>query len=59
VFQPYVKEYVKTFSGTSITTDQWRSHLFEWFGKHNDSQHILKQLGKIDWDAVSQIDFNE
>jgi leukotriene-A4 hydrolase len=54
VFLPYVKEYVKTFSGTSITTDQWRSHLFDYFGKVKDSEEILKSLGKIDWDAVSR-----
>ena len=50
-FIPYMKDYVKTFNGTSITTDQWRSHLFHYFGRQADSASYLKKLGKVDWDA--------
>lgn len=55
VFMPYIKEYVKTYNGYSITTDQWRSHLFDYFGKVENSQEILKNLGKLDWDAVGPL----
>ncbi|RXK38146.1 leukotriene A-4 hydrolase/aminopeptidase [Tremella mesenterica] len=50
-FIPYMKDYVKTFSGTSITTEQWRAHLFHYFGNQPDSSRYLKALGKVDWDA--------
>lgn len=52
-FLPYMKDYVKTFNGYSITTDQWRSHLFHYFGSQSDSAGYLKKLGKVDWDDVS------
>lgn len=50
---PYMQDYVKTFTGTSITTDQWRSHLFHYFGSQSDGQEYLRRLGKVDWDNVS------
>ena len=52
-FIPYMRDYVKTFNGSSITTDQWRSHLFHYFGKVDGGRHV-KELAKIDWDEVSQ-----
>ncbi|GMK59104.1 hypothetical protein CspeluHIS016_0701190 [Cutaneotrichosporon spelunceum] len=50
-FLPYMKDYVKTFTNTSITTEQWREHLFDYFGKQKDGATYLKQLGTVDWDA--------
>ncbi len=50
-FLPYMKDYVKTFTNTSITTEQWREHLFDYFGKQKDSETYLKKLGQVDWDA--------
>lgn len=52
-FIPYMKSYVKTFNGRSITTAQWREHLFSYFGGLDDAQTYLKKLGRVDWDAVS------
>ena len=52
-FIPYMKDYVKTFDGTSITTDQWRSHLFHFFGSQPDSASYIRKLGRVDWDEVS------
>ncbi|KLT41494.1 putative leukotriene-A4 hydrolase [Cutaneotrichosporon oleaginosum] len=49
-FLPYMKDYVKTFTNSSITTEQWREHLFDYFGKQKDSETYLKKLGKVDWD---------
>jgi leukotriene-A4 hydrolase len=50
-----MKDYVKTFSGASITTEQWRLHLFHYFGSLKDGQEYIRKLGKVDWDAVSAI----
>ncbi|RSH81372.1 hypothetical protein EHS25_006904 [Saitozyma podzolica] len=49
-FLPYMKDYDRTFSGTSITTGQWRSHLFHFFGNQPNGQEYLRALGKVDWD---------
>ena len=52
VFLPYVKSYFETFAGKSIGTDDWQSHLFEYFGKHKDASTIMPKLEKeVDWDA--------
>lgn len=49
-----MKDYDRTFSGTSITTGQWRSHLFHFFGNQPNGQEYLRALGKVDWDEVSR-----
>ncbi|WWC90899.1 leukotriene A-4 hydrolase/aminopeptidase [Kwoniella dendrophila CBS 6074] len=49
-FIPYMKDYVRTFEGTSITTDQWREHLFHYFKQHKDGEELTRRLGKVDWD---------
>ncbi|KAJ7171572.1 peptidase family M1-domain-containing protein [Mycena crocata] len=50
VFLPYVKEYVNTFIGTSITTQQWKTHLYEYYTKNGGPEKI-KLLNSVDWDA--------
>ncbi|TFY77753.1 hypothetical protein EWM64_g6259 [Hericium alpestre] len=50
VFLPYVKDYVKTFMGKSITTDQWKAHLFTYYEK-NGSKAQTEALNEIDWKA--------
>ncbi|NXD32286.1 LKHA4 aminopeptidase, partial [Spelaeornis formosus] len=49
-FLPYMKDYVRQFNGTSITTEQWRAHLFHFFGNQPDGQEYIRALGKVDWD---------
>ncbi|KZP30333.1 hypothetical protein FIBSPDRAFT_850643 [Athelia psychrophila] len=49
VFLPYVKDYVNTFIGKSITTWQWKSHLYEYFAKVGDDK--TKALDTVNWDA--------
>lgn len=49
-FIPYMKDYVKTFTNQSITTEQWRKHLFDWYGKQENSEEYLKKLEKVNWD---------
>lgn len=50
VFLPYVKDYVTTFTGQSIVTDQWRSHLYKYFREHGGDEKI-KALDSVDWNA--------
>ncbi|KAF9218882.1 zincin [Gyrodon lividus] len=47
VFLPYVREYVKTYMGHSITY-QWRDHLYSYFDNQEDK---IKALDNVDWDA--------
>ena len=50
-FLPYVKSYVATFNGRSITTEQWRTHLFHFFENQPNGSDYIRKLGKVDWDA--------
>jgi leukotriene-A4 hydrolase len=48
VFLPYARDYVHTFRGRSIRTDEWKAHLFSYFGKHGGDEK-LKLLNSVDW----------
>ncbi|KAF8899673.1 peptidase family M1-domain-containing protein [Mucidula mucida] len=50
VFLPYIKDYVSTFMGKSIITDQWKDHLYGYYEKHGGAE-MIKKLDSIDWDA--------
>jgi len=50
VFLPYIRDYVETFSGRSIATQQWKDHLYGYFQKHGGEEKI-KALDSIDWNA--------
>lgn len=50
VFLPYIRNYVESFSGKSIATQQWKDHLYAYFRKHGGEEKI-KALDSIDWDA--------
>ena len=52
-FRPYIKDYIKTFNGHSITTSQWKEHLFDFFGKQENGAEYVRKLGKVDFDEVS------
>ncbi|RPD59483.1 zincin, partial [Lentinus tigrinus ALCF2SS1-6] len=49
VFLPYIYEYVSTFMGKSITTEQWKAHLYAYFEKHGGEEKI-KALNSVKWD---------
>ncbi|KAG1838375.1 hypothetical protein DFJ58DRAFT_814207 [Suillus subalutaceus] len=49
VFLPYVKDYIATYMGHSITTETWKNHLYAYFQK-NGSKEQIKALNSIDWD---------
>jgi leukotriene-A4 hydrolase len=53
VFLPYVRNYVDTFIGKSITTSQWRAHLYEYFEKTDRSK--IKALDAVNWNVSPQI----
>ena len=50
VFLPYVKDYVDTFIGKSITTAQWKSHLYGYWEQHGGTEKI-KALDGVNWNA--------
>ncbi|KAI0245676.1 hypothetical protein BJV78DRAFT_1277392 [Lactifluus subvellereus] len=50
VFLPYIRDYVGTFQGQSITTWDWKAHLYAYFEKHG-GQEKLDALNSVDWDA--------
>lgn len=53
VFRPYIKAYIKKFAGNVVTTEQWRAHLYEFFGKAENGKELVKKLDEIKWDEVS------
>jgi leukotriene-A4 hydrolase len=50
VFLPYVKDYVSTYQGKSITTEIWKDHLYAYFRKHGGDEKV-KALDSVNWDA--------
>lgn len=49
---PYMYDYVSTFRGRSISTADWRAHLFAYFAQQKGGKSIVADLeSKIDWDA--------
>lgn len=50
IFLPYVKDYVETFIGKSITSEQWKKHLYTFFSKHGGPEKV-KVLDGVDWDV--------
>lgn len=53
VFLPYIYDYVNTFTGKSITTEQWKDHLFSFYQKHNPSK--IEVLNTIKFDVRTRI----
>ncbi|KAJ7284708.1 peptidase family M1-domain-containing protein [Mycena rebaudengoi] len=50
VFLPYVRDYVNTYIGKSITTDEWKSHLYAFYTA-NGGPDKIKALDSVDWNA--------
>lgn len=51
VFLPYIKDYVNAFMGKSITTQQWKDHLYAYYGTHGTRDNI-EALDSIDWQVL-------
>ncbi|KAI8324069.1 leukotriene A4 hydrolase [Martensiomyces pterosporus] len=48
VFEPYMRSYISKFQGKSITTQDWKDYLFEYFAEHDPSK--VELLNKVEWD---------
>jgi hypothetical protein len=49
VFLPCIYDYVNTFTGKSITTEQWKEHLFGYYEKNDKSK--VELLKTVDFDV--------
>ncbi|ORZ22502.1 peptidase family M1-domain-containing protein [Absidia repens] len=50
IFEPFLKSYVGKFAGQSISTEQWKDYLFEYFKKAH-GQAMVDKLNTIDWNT--------
>ena len=50
VFLPYIHDYANTFTGKSITTEQWKAHLYAYFEKNGGLEKI-KALDSVEWNV--------
>lgn len=50
MFLPYVRDYVTTYTGKSITTEEWKAHLYGYFEKHGGPEKI-QALDSLDWNV--------
>ncbi|KAJ1964428.1 Leucyl aminopeptidase yscIV, partial [Dipsacomyces acuminosporus] len=48
VFEPYMRSYITRFQGKSISTQDWKEYLFEYFAQNDPSK--VELLEKVDWD---------
>jgi leukotriene-A4 hydrolase len=55
-FLPYVKHYVQTFMGQSITTQQWKDDLLEYFAEDEEAS---KALRGVLWDVRCFVGVNK
>ncbi|EIW81415.1 leukotriene-A4 hydrolase [Coniophora puteana RWD-64-598 SS2] len=49
VFLPYMRNYLDAYMGKSITTYEWKDHLYAYFRERDPSKVSL--LDSVDWDA--------
>jgi hypothetical protein len=52
VFLPYIRDYVSSFQGKSITTWDWKEHLYTYFERQGGPEKI-DALNSVDWDVSS------
>jgi leukotriene-A4 hydrolase len=53
VFLPYIRDYVSSFQGKSITTWDWKEHLYTYFERNGGSEKV-DALNGVDWDVSSR-----
>ena len=49
-FLPYVHDYVSTYMGKSITTEQWKDHLYSFYRQHGTPEQV-QALDRVKWDV--------
>ena len=47
VFLPYIRDYVNTFTGKSISAFQWKDHLYDYYKRNNPEK--VKLLDRVNW----------
>ena len=50
VFEPYHKAYVQRFAGKSLTSYEWKDHLYEYM-KETHGEEKVKLLDSVDWEG--------
>lgn len=45
-FLPFIRSHFKTFYNRSVTTDEWKQHLFDFYA---GSEEITRKLEAVDW----------
>lgn len=53
-FLPYIHDYVSTYMGKSITTEDWKAHLYAYWEKHGGEEKI-KALNSVKWDVSIRV----
>lgn len=53
VFLPYIRDYVSSFQGKSITTWDWKAHLYSYFERYGGPEKVVA-LNSVDWDVSSE-----
>ncbi|KPV73418.1 uncharacterized protein RHOBADRAFT_55163 [Rhodotorula graminis WP1] len=48
VFNPYHKDYISTFAGKAISTQEWEEHFWAYWGRYPEKERALRE----------QVDFN-
>ncbi|KAJ1870551.1 Leucyl aminopeptidase yscIV [Coemansia sp. RSA 990] len=48
VFEPYMRAYIQAFQGRSISTFDWKSHLFDYFAENEPAK--MELLNSMEWD---------
>jgi leukotriene-A4 hydrolase len=48
VFLPFIRSHFTTFYDRSVTTDEWKQHLFDFYAGNKE---ITKKLEDVDWQA--------
>ncbi|KXN73514.1 leukotriene A-4 hydrol, partial [Conidiobolus coronatus NRRL 28638] len=50
IFEPYMMEYIQNFAHKTVTTQQWKDHLYEYFKREHSDENI-KLLDSVDWNT--------
>ena len=51
-FVPYMKDYYQAFKHTSVTSGQWKAHLFMYSGRQANAAENLKELEQVDFEEA-------
>lgn len=52
-FLPYVRDYVKTYRGKSLDTEDWKRHFLQYWQTHNKDIYQLI-MDKVDFEVFDE-----